>query len=98
MKASNCFALRTGAQMKPDDDQDHGNQKDERGDGVNFRGDAAAEAAPDFEWQSIVAADEKEGDGDFVHGEGEDEQAGGDERKLEVGQGHAPESLQWRGA
>ena len=48
--------------------------------------------------QSIVAADEKESDGDFVHGEGEDQQAGGDERKFEVGQSDAPESLQRRGA
>src|SRR5882757_2847542 len=98
MKVSNCSALRTGAQVKPGDDQDEGNEKDERGDGVNFRGDAAAEAAPDFEGQSIVAADEKESDGDFVHGEGEDQQAGGDERKFEVGQSDAPERLQRRSA
>ena len=30
----------------------------------------------------VVAADEEKGDGDFVHREREDEQAGGDEREF----------------
>ncbi len=94
----NRLALRASAQVKPDDDQDYGNGKNQGGDGVDFGSDAAAEAAPDFEWQSVVAADEEKGDGDFVHGEGEDEQAGGDEREFEIGQSDAPESLQRSGA
>ena len=56
------------------------------GDGVDFGSDAAAEAGPDFERESVVAADEEESDGDFVHGESEDEQAGGDEREFEIGE------------
>ena len=72
--------------MGPDDDQNDGNGKNQGGDGVDFGSDAAAQAAPDFQRESIVAADEEKGDGDFVHGEGEDEQAGGDEREFEIGQ------------
>ena len=50
-------------------------RKDERGDGVDLRRDAAAEASPDFERQRIVAADQEKCDGDFVHREREDQQA-----------------------
>src|SRR6266436_769949 len=77
----------------PDEDEPDGDGKDQSGDSINFRGDAAAEAAPDFEWQSIVPADEEESDGDFVHGEREDKQAGGNERKPQIRQSDAPEGL-----
>src|ERR1700730_15695177 len=88
----------SGAQPIPNDDQRDGHCENQCGDGVDFWSDAAAQAAPDFERQSIVAADEEKGDGDFVHGAGEDEQAGGDEREFQVGKGDAPEGLPGRGA
>jgi len=37
-------ALRSGAQAIPDENQDYGEEKDDGGDGVDFRGDAAAQA------------------------------------------------------
>src|SRR6267154_5137047 len=63
----------------PDNDEANGNGKDQRGDGINFWSDAAAEAAPDFERQSIVSADEEKSDGNLVHGERKDKHAGGDQ-------------------
>ena len=92
-----CAAARVRRAI-PDHDQGDGNGEDQRGDGVDFRSDAAAQAAPDFERQSIVAADEEEGDGDFVHREREDQQAGGDQRELEIRQSDAPERLPGRRA
>src|SRR5690349_4108221 len=79
--------------MIPDDDEAHRDHKNQSGDGVDFRRDAAAEAAPDFKGQRVVASDEKESDGDFVHREREDEQAGGDERESKVGQSDSPKRL-----
>src|SRR5258708_7174866 len=71
-------AVGASAETVPDGDQNDGDEEDERGDGVDFRSDAAAEAAPDFERESVFAAVEKKGDGDFVHGEREDQEGGGD--------------------
>ena len=84
--------------MVPDADENDGDEEDESGDGVNFRSDAAAEAAPDFLRERVVAADEEKGDGDFIHGEGEDEQPGGDERKTKIWKCHMPEGAPGRGA
>src|SRR5882762_3319194 len=67
------------AEAVPDGDENDRDEKDEGGDGVDFGSDAAAEAAPDFERESVFAAVEEKGDGNFVHGEGEDQQGGGDE-------------------
>src|SRR6202790_256648 len=88
----------SGAQPIPDNDQRDGPGEYQSGDGVNFWRDAAAETSPDFEGQGVIATYEEEGDGDFIHGEGEDEQAGGDEREFQVGKGDAPEGLPGRGA
>src|SRR5208282_5183121 len=93
---SNRFAA--GAEAIPDDDESDGGGKNQRGDGVDLRSDAAAEAAPDFERERIVAADEKKGYGDFVHGEREDEKTGGDQGELEIWQRDTPERLPGRGA
>ena len=94
-----CFqADAAHANAIPDDDERNGNGKNQRGDGVDFRRDAAAEAAPDFERKRVVAADQEKGDGDFVHRKREDEQAGGDQRELEIRQRDAPEGLPGRGA
>src|SRR4029077_3638771 len=86
----------SGAQAIPDDNQRDGHGENHREDGVDFGRDAAAQASPDLEGQGIVTADEEEGDGDFVHGEREDEQAGSDEGELQVGKRDAPESLPGR--
>src|SRR5262249_17956125 len=80
-----------GAEVVPDDDENDGDEKDESGDGVDFRGDATPEAAPDFLRECVVAADKEEGDGDFVHGEREDEQASGDERETKIRKRYVPE-------
>src|SRR5258708_179387 len=85
-------ALGAGAEMVPDSDENDGDDQDERGDSVNFWSDAAAQAAPDFERQSVFAAVEEKSDGDFVHGKGEDEQRGSDEREFEIGKRDEPES------
>src|SRR5579864_8342347 len=81
----------SGAQAIPDDNQRDGYGENQSGDGVDLRRDAAAQASPDFQRQSIVAADKEKRDGDFVHREGEDEQASGNKRKFQVGQRDAPE-------
>src|SRR5262249_42879697 len=86
------------ADVVPDENQDDGNDEDQCGDGVDFRRDAAPEARPNFERESIVAADEEERNGDFIHGESEDEQSGGDERESQTGERDAPESLERCGA
>ena len=86
------------ADVVPNKDKNDRNDEDQCGDGVDFRGDAAAEARPDFEGKGIVAADEEEGNGDFVHGKREDEQAGGDEREFQIGESDAPEGLKGSGA
>ena len=86
------LVVGAGAEMVPDSDEDDGDEEDEGGDGVDFGSDAATEAAPDFEGQSVFAAVEKKGDGDFVHGEREDQKSGGDERKFQVGESDQPES------
>ena len=67
--------------------------KDDGGDGVDFRRDAAAQASPDFERQRIVAADQEKADSDFVHRKREDQQRCADDRQAQVGQSHAPEGL-----
>ncbi len=67
--------------------------ENQRGDGVDFRSDAAAEACPNFEREGVVSTEKEKGDGDFVHREGEDEQGGGDEREFEIREGDAPEGL-----
>src|SRR5229473_3378782 len=61
----------------PEDDEANREGENQGGDGVDFRGDAAPETAPDFERQSVVPPDQEKGDGDLVHGEREDEQGGG---------------------
>src|SRR5437016_2466542 len=66
------------AEMVPDSDKDDGDDENESRDRVDFGSDAAAETAPDFERQRIFIADQKESDGDFVHGECKDQQACGD--------------------
>ena len=73
-------------------------RKNERRDGVDLRRDAAAQAAPDFERQRVVSADEEKCDGDFVHREREDQQARGDEREFQIWQRDAPERLPRRRA
>src|SRR5262245_612931 len=84
--AHSLLALGTGAEMVPDDEENYRGDQDERRDGVDFRSDTAAKAAPDFQRQRVVAADEEEGDGDFVHGEREDEQTSGDKREPQMGE------------
>src|SRR5215831_19711746 len=79
---SSFLAEGACADVVPDENQNDGNDEDQCGDGVDFRRDAAPEARPDFERESIVAADEEERNSDFVHGESEYEQSGGDERDL----------------
>src|SRR6266446_5764563 len=91
-------AEAASAHAIPDDDEANGDGKNKCGDSVDFRGDAAAKAAPDFERQSIVPANEEKGDGNLVHGQREDEQAGGDQRELEIRKSDAPESLPRRRA
>src|SRR5579864_4763892 len=87
------IAEAASAQVIPDNDEADGNGKDQSGDGIDFRGDAAAEAAPDFQRQSIVASNEEKGHGNFVHRERENEQAGCDERQLKIGQSDTPKRL-----
>ena len=75
------LVLGAGSKMVPDSDENDGDDEDECGDSVDFGSDAAAEAAPNFEWESVFAAVEEKGDGDFVHGESEDEKCGSDQRE-----------------
>src|SRR4029453_1072395 len=82
MTSSKLLAIGTGAEMVPDTDQNDRGEEDERGDGVDFRSDAAAEASPNFEGQRVVAAVEEESDRNFVHRKSEDQQPGCDERQL----------------
>src|SRR5580704_4028792 len=94
-----CFrtdAVR--AKAIPNDDKHYGDGKNQGGDGIYLRRNAAAEAAPDFKGERVVASDEEEGDGNFVHRECEDEEARGDQRELEIWQCDAPESLPGGGA
>src|SRR5438067_8209708 len=79
--------------MIPNDDEGHRNSKNQSRDGVDFGRDAAAEPAPDFERKRVVAANQKEGDGDFVHRKGEDQQARGNERGLEIRERDSPKRL-----
>src|SRR5205085_1678464 len=72
------IAETAGAQAIPDDNEGHRNGKDQGRNGVDFRGDAEAKASPDFERQSIVAADKEKSHGDFVHRKREDEARGGE--------------------
>src|SRR5262249_12638172 len=55
-----------GAEMVPDGDEDDGNDEDQRRDGVDFGSNTAAEAAPNFLRERVVAADEKKCDSNFV--------------------------------
>src|SRR6266436_2186243 len=68
----------SGAQAIPDNDQRDRHGENQCRDGVDFGRDPAAEASPDFQGQCVVTANEEKRNGDFVHGEGENEQAGGD--------------------
>src|ERR1700739_985922 len=81
-KLAVLLALGAGSKMGPDRDENDGDYEDKRRDGIDFRGDAAAEAAPDLQRQSVFAAVEEKCDGDFVHGESEDQQSGSDQREL----------------
>src|ERR1700730_15196188 len=92
-KLSGFGPQATGANAIPNDDQADRDGEDEGGDGVDLRSDALAEAAPDFKGESIVAADEEEGDCNFIHRKGEDQKAGGDEREFEIGERDAPKGL-----
>src|SRR5580765_8685163 len=65
-------ALGTGAEMVGDGDENDGDHENQSGNRVDLGGDAAAQTAPDFERQSVVATVEKKGDGNFVHGKRED--------------------------
>src|SRR3974390_56043 len=56
------FAGGAGANLVPDQNQNHGDGENHSGDGVDLRGDATAQAGPDLEGQGVVAADEEEGD------------------------------------
>src|SRR6516225_6197894 len=89
------LALGAGAEMVPDDEENYRGGENERGDGVDLRSNTAAEAAPDFHRQRVVAADEEECDRDFVHGERENEEAGGNEREPEIGKRDQPEGPPW---
>ena len=84
--------LRARAQAVPDQDEDDGEEKNDGGDGVDFGGDAAAQARPDFERQGVAAADEEKAYGDFVERESEDEESGGNYGDAEIGESDAPES------
>src|ERR1700676_3286720 len=66
-KFLNFLAGGAGANPIPDQNQNNGSGKNHGGDGVDLRGDAAAQAGPDFEREGVFAADEEESDGDFVH-------------------------------
>src|SRR5436309_15901577 len=77
----------------PDNDQANRDGKDKSRDSVNFRSDAAAQATPDLERKSIVAADKEEGDSNLIHRESEDQKAGGDEGEFEIRERDAPECL-----
>ena len=92
------MVVGASAETIPDSDENDRDEEDERRDGVDFRSNAAAEAAPDFERKSVFAAVEEKGDGDFVHGEREDEQGGGDKREFEIGKSDQPESAPGSGA
>src|SRR5208282_31985 len=85
------------SQAIPNNNERNGNGKDQCGDSVYLRSDAAAQAAPNFEGQRVVAADQKKGYGDLVHRKSEDEQSGSDQGELEIRQGDTPESLPGRG-
>ena len=84
------------AEFVPEHDQRDRDSEDQGGDGVDFGSDAATEAGPDFEREGVVTANEEESDGNFVHRESKDEQARGDQGKLQIGEGDAPEGLPGR--
>src|SRR5262249_35796344 len=85
------LAFGAGAEMVPDDEENYRGGENERGNGVDFRSNATAEAAPDFQWQRVVAADGEECDRDFIHGERGKEEGGGNEREPEIGKRDQPE-------
>src|SRR3954466_6451867 len=90
-----CFnaALGTYAQAIPGRDRHEREYEDDGRDGVDLRGDAAAEASPDLEWKSVVAPDQEEADGDLVHREREDQQRRTDDRELQIRHRDTPERL-----
>jgi hypothetical protein len=53
---SELLVVGASAEVVPDGDEDDGDEEDEGGDGVDFRSDTAAEAAPDFEGKCVFAA------------------------------------------
>src|SRR6516225_2677441 len=97
-KLVNFFADGTSANAVPDQDENDGEDENQRRNRVDLRSNSAAKTSPYFEWKSIVAADEEKADGNLIHGEGENEQTGGDERKFEIRKRDAPERLPGRGA
>src|SRR5260370_14388522 len=97
-KLVHFLADGTRANAVPDENQNDGDEEDQGGNGVDLRSDAAAKARPDFERESIVAADEEKGDGDLVHGQGEDEETSSDKRKFQIRKSDAPEGLPGGGA
>src|SRR5262249_50910766 len=86
------------AHAVPNHDKNDRSKKDQRGDGVDLGCYAAPEAAPDFKRQSIVAANQEKGHGNFVHREREDEEAGSNQGEFETGERDAPEGLPGSGA
>src|ERR1019366_2618430 len=82
----------------PEHNRDQREHKDDGGDGVDFWGDASAEASPDFQGEGVVTADQEEAYGDFVHGKGEDQERRSDDGELEIGNRDAPEGLPVVGA
>src|ERR1700719_2546441 len=88
----------TSAQTIPHNDKCDGNGKNQRGDCVDFGSNAAPQASPDFERQRVIAPDEEKGHSNFVHGKSEDEEAGGDERELQIGKSDPPKRLPRSGA
>src|ERR1700758_3653276 len=67
---------RSSAQTIPHNNERDRDGEDQRGDSVDFGSDAPAQSPPDFKGQRVIASDEEEGHGDFVHGQSEDQQTG----------------------
>src|SRR5262252_4200354 len=103
LQAAGChrqslLALEASAEMVPDDEENYRGSENERGDGIDFGSDAAAQTAPNFQRERVVAADQEEGDRDLVHGERKDEQPCRNERQTEIRQRDEPKSAPRSGA
>src|ERR1017187_379940 len=79
------------AEPIPQHDRQQRESEDRGGHGVDFGRNPTAQTRPDFERQRVVASDEKEAHRDFVHREGEDQQARADDGEAQVGHRDAPE-------